>query len=164
MVFTGINANVLASVIEQRTSSLGDEAILSGDYSGFVRKQDTGETEDESSSGIIDARWDSGWIDFNDMYTLKNLRFMILSADSQEDSGVDVKVGFDGESGFALSRTFSLAGGSSSYGTGIYGTSVYGGGDFFSFFDEIPGVCKNFKFSFQNARAGERIPLIRLPN
>jgi hypothetical protein len=150
-VFTGFKANVMVSVVEQRSSGEGDETMFTGDYSGFVRQQDTGLGDDETTDNLIDSLWVSGWNDFGDQTIVKNTRFVTLTANEKGIAHtVDFKVGFDGQSGFDVSRSIILSSGSAVFGTAIFGQDVFSGGNLSAFFDEIAGVGKHIKFAISN--------------
>ena len=161
MPWTDINANVLASIVDQRSSGEGNKILLTGDDAGFARQLDTGTSNDESTNNIIDTLWESGWFALESVIVAKNTRFAHISANDDGASNLDFKLGFDGESGFSLSRTFQLTTGAAQFGSAIFGVAKFAGGAFRPFFLDVPGIGKLVKFAFQSSRANEIVSLIR---
>ena len=166
MIFTNINANVLASVIEQRTSGEGDETMLTGDYAGFCREQDNGSTDDEQADGIIDAFWSFGFSDFGSLESLKNIRFASIVADENGGTVLDFMVGYDGDVGFTTSKSFELTGPGGKFGTSTFGSSVFGGGGLPNKpkFLHIPGRGLYVKVGFRCNKASQPVNLLRGAN
>ncbi len=159
MVFTGINANVLASIIEQRSSGQGDETMLTGDYNGFAFEHDTGTSDDSTA---IDTNWESGWLDLGHSDRGKVIGPLAhLIATEEGSHTVDLKFGFDFSSGFGFSESLSLDGGSSKWGSMIWGVDKWGGGTILRIPSLVGGVGNYIKLGIQSNKTDEKLSLFR---
>jgi len=126
MPVTGIAGNAVLSMLDQRSSTAGSEILLTGDYTGFVRIQDTGNLNDDG--GKIDAFWETGWNYFGTQHNIKILRAGHILT-TKEGSGVtmDFKVGFDFETDFSITERVTLAETGAEWGSAIWGVDLWSG-------------------------------------
>lgn len=159
MIFTGIAANALLAVTDQRSTSTEKEIMLSGDFSGFVRIQDSGTANDDG--GVIDAFWETGWNFFESQQAIKVVRKAEVLATEEGDYEVSFKVGFDFETGFQFTTDLSLASGGAKWDVAIWGIDVWSGRNILQIPTILGGYGKAIKFGIQSNKDGQELSLLR---
>lgn len=160
MQHTGIAANSLLSIIDQRSGSTEKELLLTGDFSGFARIQDNGTTNDDGT-GVIDAFWETGWNFFASQPNIKVVRAGEILATEEGDFSVDFKVGFDFETDFQLTETLTLAASGAQWGSAIWGVDVWSGKNILQIPVILGGFGKAIKFGIQSKKANHVLSLFR---
>lgn len=160
MEFTGIDANAFLSITDQRSSSTEKEVLLSGNFAGVSRIQDSGTANDDGTS-VIDAFWETGWNFFDQQQSIKVVRAAEILATEEGDFTLDFKVGFDFETDFQFTESLSLAQGGAQWGSGIWGVDVWSGKNILQLPVILGGFGKAIKFGFQSKRAGHVLSLFR---
>jgi hypothetical protein len=122
-IYSGMAASCMAIVYQ---SGL-EERIYWGDYSGFVYRGDSGTNDNPLNvSTAIDAYASTRWMDFDDLVDQKGIPNVYIYYQNQ-NATLTFSYSYDFEDADTYTQSFSLATGSSLYGTGTYGTAVYSG-------------------------------------
>ncbi len=94
--FTNINANVLRSVVDTRSTPSHPIVICTGTYGGFVTEQDTGNTNVESNGNFIDG-YGTVSIILGDDQTDFEPKSIIVPYEAQTTAGLlSINYGFNG--------------------------------------------------------------------
>jgi len=160
MPFTGIDANALLSLTDQRSSSTEKEVLLSGNFAGVTRIQDSGTANDDGTS-VIDAFWETGWNFFDQQQSIKVVRAGEILATEEGNFSLDFKVGFDFETDFQFTEQLSLAQTGAQWGVGIWGVDVWSGRNILQIPVILGGFGKAIKFGIQSKRANHVLNLFR---
>lgn len=121
-LYEGHNANCFAIVYTS-----GEERIYFGDYLGYVYRADTGSNDNPAGTETaIEAYYYTKWFDYDDIVNQKETPEVKIYFQSN-NATLTFTYSYDLEDADTYSSTFSMAAGSSLYGTAIYDTNTYAG-------------------------------------
>lgn len=150
-VYKGLNANCFARVYIS-----GVETLFYGDYSGLVHQMDTGSSDYDTSNAAqaIDCYYYTKWFDFGDMISKKATPQVSIFYEFTTGT-MTFAYSYDFEQADSYTQTFSMAAGSSLYGSALYDTDTYAGSGGNVNPRHLTGRGKVVRFKFANANVGE---------
>ena len=121
-VYEGHNPNCFAIVYTS-----GQERVYFGDYAGYVYRADTGTNDNPLGvETAIEAYYYTKWFDYDDLVNQKQTPHVKVYFQINNTT-MTFTYSYDLEDADTYSNTFSMATGSSLYGTAIYDTNTYAG-------------------------------------
>lgn len=150
-LYRGLSANCFARV---RTS--GEERIYFGDYSGFVYRADTTNTDNPLGvATAINAYFYSKWHDFEDIVHSKGTPHIYIYY-QLSNATLTFSYAYDGESVSSYNQTFSTSGGAALYGTATYdSTDTYASTGSAIVRRDLTSRGRLVQFKYANATSGE---------
>lgn len=153
-LYKGINANCFARVYNS-----GVEQIYFGDYSGYVYLMNTGSTDNPAGvATAIDFYYYTKWFDYGDLISKKAVPQVAVYF-QYANSTLSFAYSYNFEQADSYTQTFTLAGGSSLYGTAVYGTDFYAGSGGGVNKRNLTGRGEVVRFGFKNSTAGEAVSI-----
>lgn len=150
-----------------RDVSTKRDVEFSGDYDGYVRIEDIGQTEDQAADGAIDAAFVTKWLDCNDIFSVKQFRHVWVIVQS-EDAG-NLTIAWDTEFGAGVSgaEILSVADVLSRFDTATFDASAFAGGQnkvVHAWLAQDGVMCegRHVRFTISNSNAAETFTVLGL--
>lgn len=132
-----------------------DERVYFGDYSGFVYRTDTGNSDYPlNTETAINAYFYTNWKYVEDLADQKGIPHIYIYYQTA-NTVLTFAYSYDFEEGDQYTSTFSLSGGTDVYGTGVYGTATYAGTGGGYKRRDLTGRGRTIRFKFANNTKGE---------
>ena len=133
-------------------SSTGVYQFWTGDYSGFLWKNETAARNDDG--GAYTATFRTPSLSIDDSRTNKLFKRGFLTTRPDANINISVKVWVDGE--YKDTKIVALSGAGNTFGTGLYGTAIFGGNSLYEAPFELGYIGKRIQFEIFNSNANEK--------